>query len=99
MEGGGGGGEDYILIVTLTLPQNNSCIRMGSDENVSLNATTTLSKRKESRSRIEPSRLSAYQPNALPLGQTGSPVHTSLCSIFGVTMVAILRPPLLRIWY
>ena len=33
--------------------------------------TTTFLKRKESRSGIEP-RSSAYQPNALPLGQTGS---------------------------
>ena len=36
--------------------------------------TTTFLKRKESRSGIEPrSFRSAYQPNALPLGQTGSP--------------------------
>ena len=33
--------------------------------------TTTFLKRKESRSGIEP-RSSAYQPTALPLGQTGS---------------------------
>ena len=62
--------------------QNNSCIKMGSDENhfnVSLTVkdkvarqcaqTTTVLKRKESRSGIKPS---IYQPNALPLGQTGS---------------------------
>ena len=39
--------------------------------------TTTFLKRKESRSGIEPRSFlyrgpSAYQPNALPLGQTGS---------------------------
>ena len=34
--------------------------------------TTTFLKRKESRSGIEPRSLRVYQPNALPLGQTGS---------------------------
>ena len=34
--------------------------------------TTTFLNRKESRSGIEPRRPSAYQPNALPLGHTGS---------------------------
>ena len=34
--------------------------------------TTTFLKRKESRSGIEQRGPSAYQPNALPLGQTGS---------------------------
>ena len=62
--------------------QNDSCIKMGSDEshvNVSLIVrdkvtrqcpqTTTFLKRKESRSGIEP-RPSVY--NALPLDHTGS---------------------------
>ena len=68
--------------------QNDSCTKMGSDEShfkVSLIArdkatrqcpqTTTFLKRKESRSGIKPGSFclpSAYQPNALPLGQTGS---------------------------
>ena len=31
---GGGGGRDYIPIATLSPPdQNDSCIKMGSDEN------------------------------------------------------------------
>ena len=62
--------------------QNDSCITVGSDEshfNVSLIIVmdkvtrqcpqpTTFLKRMESQSGTEPS---AYQPNALPLGQTG----------------------------
>ena len=64
--------------------QNDSCIQMGSDEshfNVSLIAMDKVTvnsvhgpqllKRKKSRSGFEP-RSSVYQPNALPLGQTGS---------------------------
>ena len=35
--------------------------------------TTTFLKKKESRSGMEPRGPSAYQPNALPLGQTGGP--------------------------
>ena len=66
------------------LSQNDSCIKMGSHGshfNVSLIVrdkvtrqcpqTTTLLKRKENRSGVEP-RSSAYQPNALPLGPTDS---------------------------
>ena len=63
---------------------NDSCIKMGSDEshfNASLSVRgkvtrqypqiTTFLKRKESRSGIE-LRSFYSQPNALPLGQTGS---------------------------
>ena len=81
---------------TLQLSPPDSCIKMGSDDsrfNVSLIVrdkvtrecpqTTTLLKRKESRSGTEsrsclPAEAvsnrcpSAYQPNAFPLGQTGS---------------------------
>ena len=65
--------------------QNDSCIKMGSDEslfNVSVGSvgqshrtvSTTHTRFEEKR---EPKRVSnrgpsAYQPNALPLGQTGS---------------------------
>ena len=62
--------------------QNDSCIKMGSDEshfNVSLTVrdkvtrqcpqTTTFEEKGELK------RPSAYQPHALPLGQTGSPAY------------------------
>ena len=64
--------------------QNDSCIKMGSDEshfNVSLivrdKVTTqcpqTTTSLKTKRAEAESNRdVSAYQPNALPLGQTGS---------------------------
>ena len=62
--------------------QNDSCIKMGSNEshfNVRDKATRQCSqsinflKRKESRIGIEPRLLClAYQPKVLPLGQTGS---------------------------
>ena len=65
--------------------QNDSCIKMGSDAGSHFNASlivrdkvTRLStshnlsedRRAEAESSGDPS---AYQPNALPLGQTGSP--------------------------
>ena len=69
--------------------QNDSCIKMGSDESpfyVSLTVREKSQdsvprqqflKRKESRSGFEPRSLcSSYQPNALPLGQTG--FHTTV---------------------
>ena len=63
--------------------QNDSCIKMGSDEshfNVSLivrDKVTRLSIDhnflRERRVKVDSNRSpSAYQPNALPLGQTGS---------------------------
>ena len=79
---------DYMEIIYLSLHcyhQNDSCIKTGSDEthfNPSLIVrvrvtrqcpqTTTFLKRKESRSGIESRSFRFYQPNALPLGQTGS---------------------------
>ena len=65
--------------------QNDSCIKMGSDESHfsvllivrdkvtrQCPQTTTFRRRKDSRSGIEPRPFtSAYQPNAVPLGQTG----------------------------
>ena len=90
-EGGGGGAEGVWRWgrkeIIQCHHQNDSCIKMGSDEshfNLSVIVrdklvtrqcpqTTTVLKRKESRSGIEllgPSL--AYQPIALTLGQTGS---------------------------
>ena len=77
-------GDDNKYL-SLHCHQNDSCIKMGSDEshfNVSLIVrdkvtrqcpqTTTFFEEKR-RAEAESSRgPSAYQPNALPLGQTGS---------------------------
>ena len=64
--------------------QNDFCIKMGSDEshfNVSLIVRdkvtrqcpqTAVFEEKGEPKRIRTEDLSAYQPNALPLGQTGS---------------------------
>ena len=72
--------------------QNDSCIKMGSDDshyNVSLIVkdkvtrqcpqTTTFEKKDPQRIGTEV-RLGAYQPNALPLGQTGSRCHQQTVS-------------------
>ena len=66
--------------------QNDSCIKMGSDEshfNVSVGSDRqshktvspdhNLFEEKGEPKRISNRGPSAYQPNALPLGQTGSP--------------------------
>ena len=75
------GEEDYVIYLSLQCHhQNDSCIKMNSDEshfNVSLITrdkvcpqTTTFSKR---RAEADLNRgPSAYQPNVLPLGQTSS---------------------------
>ena len=83
MEGGGGRGR--LLYLSLHCHhQNDSCIKMGSDEshfNVSLIVrdkvtrqcphTTTFGS--ERRAEADSNRgPSAYQPTALPLGKTGS---------------------------
>ena len=63
---------DYIPIATLSPPRNDSCNKMGSDEshfNVSAGSDRHSHK------------TSAYQPNALPLGQTGSHRSQSLTSV------------------
>ena len=80
----GGRGRLYTYRYTVTI-RMTSALKMGSDDshfNASLTVrdkvtrqcpqTTTFSKRKESRS------PSAYQHNALPLGQTGSRLY-QLC--------------------
>ena len=65
--------------------QNDSCIKMGSDES-HFNVSVGSDGRKSQDSVHKPQRRaeavsnrgpSAYQPNALPLGQTGS--HLLLC--------------------
>ena len=74
---------DCIPIATLSPPED-SCVKMGSDEshlNVSLMVSDKVARqcpqttafRTERRAEAESSRgPSAYQPNALPLGQTDS---------------------------
>ena len=81
------GEREIIYLLLHCHHQNDFCIKMGSDEirfNVSFIVrdkftrqcpqTATFLKRKVSRGGIEPRsfRLPAY---ALPLGQTGSPLH------------------------
>ena len=75
-----------IIIIYLSLHchhQNDFCFKMGSDEshfNVSLIVKDKVTRRcpqntifEEGRPEAESNRgPSAYQPNALPLGQTGS---------------------------
>ena len=67
--------------------------------------TTTFLKRKESRSGIEP-RSFAYQPNALPLGQTGSQKglkgfrtveHESCLLVLSSTSVSAIESFLLQV--
>ena len=87
---GGGEGREIIYQSLHCHHQNDSCIKMGRDEshfNVSLTArdkvtrqcpqTTTFeeNRRAEADSNRSPS---AYQPNALPLGQTGSQSELAL---------------------
>ena len=79
--GGGGGGE---LCTCHCHHQNDSCIKMGSDESqfkvslivrvkVTRQCPKTITFRRERRAEEDSNRgPSAYQPNALPLGQTGS---------------------------
>ena len=78
---------------------------MGSDEshfNVSVGSdgqshktVSTNHKRKESRSGIEPRsfRLPLYQPNTLPLGQTGSRGRTTRVSPFKVRTISCFSSP------
>ena len=80
-------GEREIIYLSLHCHhQNDSCIKVGSNErhfNVSsivrdkvtrqCPQTTTFEKKEERRAKAVSNRgPSAYQPNALPLGQTGS---------------------------
>ena len=79
-------GERVIIYLSLHCHhQNDSCIKMGSDEshfNVSVGSVgqshrTVSTNHNLFEGKGEPKRVSnrgpsAYQPNALPLGQTGS---------------------------
>ena len=88
--GAGGGGRGRVYTYRCTVTTNDFCIKMGSDEshfNVSLivrdkvtrpcpqNHNFWRERRAEAVSNRGPS---AYQPTALPLGQTGS--QNLLCS-------------------
>ena len=79
--------EDYINLSLHCHHQNDSFIKTGSDEshvNVSFIVrdkvtrqcpqTTILLLLKREPKRYRTEVLPAYQPNALPLGQTGSPL-------------------------
>ena len=79
---------DYIYLSLRCHHQDDSCIKMGSDEshfNVSLivrdkvtnkTVSTDYNFSRERRAKADSNRgPSAYQPNALPLGQTGYTTH------------------------
>ena len=65
MEGGRGRVYTYRYTVTTRM----TCIKMGSDESHSVNVSLIVRDKVEAVSNRGPS---AYQPTALPLGQTGS---------------------------
>ena len=84
-KGYGGGGRGRLYTYRYTVTTKMTCIKMGSDEshfNVSLTVrdtvtrqcpqTTTFEEKGEPPKRIRTEVLPAYQPTALPLGQTGS---------------------------
>ena len=85
------GEEGERLPIYLSLQchhQNDSCIKMGSDEshfNVSLivrdshETVSTNHNLFEQKGEPKSRRPSAYQPNALPLGQTGSDFCVCTC--------------------
>ena len=80
----GGRRRLFIYLTLHCYQQNDSCIKMGSDEshfNVSLTVgdkvtrqcpqTTTFEEKGEPK-RIRTEAITPYQPNVLPLGHTGS---------------------------
>ena len=82
---GGGGKREIIYLSIHCHHQNDFCLKMGSDEshfNVSVGSDGQSHKTVSTNHNLfeekgEPKRVSnrgpsAYQPNALPLGQTGS---------------------------
>ena len=94
-------GEGRLLYLSLHCHhQNDSCIKMGSDEshfNVSLTVRDKVTRQcphttpfKERRAEAESNRgPSANQPNALPLGQTGS--RRRLGSLWHFTSLATVK--------
>ena len=84
--GGGGGGREIIYLSLHCHHPNDSCIKMGSGEsrfNVSLTVREKVTRQRPQTATFEekgePKRIrtgpSAHQPNAFPLGQTGSRTH------------------------
>ena len=69
----GGGAKRGIIYLSLHCHhQNDFCIKMGSDES-HFNVHKPQPFRRERRAEAVSNRgPSAYQPNALPIGQTGS---------------------------
>ena len=72
---------DYIYLSLHCHHQNDFCIKMGSDEshfNVSLIVKDKVTRQRPQTTTFEEKggpmriRTEVYQPNALPLGQTGS---------------------------
>ena len=90
-KGYGGGGKREIIYLSLHgHHQNDSCIKMGSDEshfNVSVGSdgqnhktvstNHNLFSRERNAEAVSNRGPFAYQPNALPLGQTGSLTTTT----------------------
>ena len=83
--GYGGGGRGRVYTYRYTVTTRMTCIKMGSDEshfNVSLIVrdkvtrpcpqTTTFEETERRAEAVSNRGPSAYQPTALPLGQTGS---------------------------
>ena len=85
-------GREITYLLLHCHHQNDSCIKMGSDEsrfNVSVGSHKTVStnhnlseeKGEPRRYRTEVLPLTSLTPYALPLGQTGSPFSPSLISL------------------
>ena len=74
-------------------------VSVGSDGQSHKTVSTNhnlFEERKESRSGIKQRSASAYQPNALPLGQTGSPSATSFVSTHGASVTSTETIRLIR---
>ena len=98
-------GEREIIYLSLHCHhQNDSCIKMGSDEshfNVSVGSVGqshrtvstnhNLFEEKGELKRVSNRGPSAYQPNALPLGQTGSQGHSKAKPVIYIYM-CVCRP-------
>ena len=92
-----GGGKREIIYPSLHCHhQNDSCIKMGSDVshfNVSLIVRNKVTRFPQTTTFEEKGGPSAYQPNALALGQTGSRLKTiSLCAVEFITIGGVPWP-------